>query len=280
MPASKTQPTLRLLTTRRFSDVSASWPYAQAEDFYCHFLASGEYETLEFLLDRLKGAIEEIYAGVGRPISARGLTVTVHSSLRIGGAQEWRFCLPTQRDLDESNLTEFFHELATGLGARAHTLAALDFEAGEAHRRFRLESMGQAYDYTHTHRILDALSTLQAFWAARIDRYLALDVDAGTTRHPELVRELNTGLGALPFAVARHLLLEASPVRGKIIALNSYTGKPAFRRVLPIEMAPAAAALEAGGWIENSDYDPNTQILSAARGPKLRQLSAKDTLDV
>jgi len=280
MTANQTRPILRLLATRRFSDESGGWRYAEAGDLYCHSLASGGRAALETLLLRLEHEVEAIWAAADRPIGKPFFTVSTASSLRIGGGQEWRFCLPAERGLDESNLPEFFHELAASAGARAHTLAALDFEATDAHFRFRLDSVGVTYDYTHTHRILDGLSALQSFWAARIDRYLALDVAAGTTRHPELVRELNTGLGALPFALARHLLLEASSVRGKVLALNSYTGKPAFRRVLPAEMIPASVALEAGGWIEATDYDPNTQILSAARGPKLRQLSSKDALNV
>jgi hypothetical protein len=170
------------------------------------------------------------------------------------------------------------------LGTRANTLGALDFAVAATleSTRSSVTTPGPHNPYgtlptTTVAQTLAAIAAMQAAWAPEIDRYLALDVAAGTQGHAGLVRELHVGRPPLEYGIVRRILLSAPTTRGKVITLRDYS-LPSFGSIPAIDMEAAGMALMSDGWIENFAWDNARPSFVAGRGAKLRKLAARDLL--
>jgi len=203
-----------------------------------------------------------------------------------GGSHFWSFFLPPQAGINEGNLAPFIHDLAIRHGACANTFAALTFAIGPTLSGvspfFGLSRIRATARPQLAARQLAAIALVQAALRTDIDRHLALDVAAGTQRHPELVREIYTESSPLACAMLMEML--------KSTQKNDRTDRTGFRNKQTLdfeevphkEMRAAGAALEAAGWLEGFRFnDPyQKKLFSAVRGAKLRKLLPKDLLNL
>ena len=256
-------------------------------DLECEFDVPALKWDAQALLVALAEDVMKMWAASGRslrpasPYYSGVFPITVFHGM---AGWHWRVPLPAQARINEDNLASFVQDLAARLGTRANTLGALDFTVAttlEANRS-SVTTPGPHNPYgtlptTTVPQTLAAIAAMQAAWAPDIDRYLALDVAAGTQSHADLVRALHIERSPLEYGIARRILLSAPTTRGKVITLRDYS-LPSFGSVPAKDMEAAGSALMSGGWIENFAWDNSRPSFVAGRGAKLRKLAARDAL--
>ncbi len=269
MIAIKKTPVLRLLNVGRFGPVTDHYRFGvdttKPGDLNLLFEPHGcrVWDVHEFT-DGITDEINRLNMSCGRKPGQKWLSSR-------GSSMDFGFYIAAEAGIDESNIAPFLHGVFARHGVRANTFAALGFTIAPA-----IIDIG-VRNPTSFNESRNSVAKIQVELARHIDRYLDLDVAAGTQRQPYLVYEMYVERSPLEMLILTHILRIARPLRGHAVPVH-FLPRPAYGQVAPTELEAACLGLQSGGWLENVSYDTTTNVFIAARGPKLRRLSRKDVL--